>query len=149
MFVDIFGRSSCGRSSSRRPWGPRGSKGYPGIGEFEPICKWLPDVLQGFKENQEAFSFLLTNTEKVIKQNGKEVSEWISRSSKKNNAIVVEPSKEINYYPDIQRYALVFDHSLYRVNTLVYERSYTCLCVTFRISGGDEEQFIVTNDGGD
>ena len=47
------------------------------------------------------------------------------------------------------RYALEFDHTLYRVNDIVLsganDRSYTCLCVTFRISGGDEEQFIVNN----
>ena len=108
----------------------------PGKGGFEQICKWLSDVvLQGFRENQETCCFLLTNLKKDVKRNGKEVSEWISRSSKKNNAIAVEPSKEINYYPDIKRYALVFDHTIYRVNDLVlssaHERSYTCLCRCF------------------
>tara|TARA_Y100000296_G_scaffold43449_1_gene49917 strand:- start:20 stop:907 length:888 start_codon:yes stop_codon:yes gene_type:complete len=152
MSVDIFGRPSGGNGSRgpSGPPGPQGPKGDPGKGGFEQICKWLPDVvLQGFRENQEACCFLLTNPEKDVKRNGKEVKEWISRSSKKNNAIAIEPSKEINYYPDIKRYALEFDHTLYEVDDITISsdknRSYTCLCVTFRISGGDEEQFIVSN----
>ena len=31
-----------------------------------------------------------------------------------------QPSKEITYYPNIKVYALVFDHTLYRVNDIQY-----------------------------
>ena len=58
-------------------------------------------------------------------------------------------AKKTNYYPDIKRYALEFDHALHSVSDITIttdlHRSYTCLCVTFRISGGDEEQFIVSD----
>ena len=98
MPVDKFGRPSGGNGSRGPPGppGPQGPKGDPGKGgNMDEMCR-----------EEEEQCCLLLNPEKDVKRNGKEVKECISRSSKKNNAIAIGSSKEINYYPDIKRYVL-------------------------------------------
>ena len=155
--VNIFGDRGKGNRGLRGvpgpigPSGPRGAKGRKGdagVSGIDDMCRWLPKLVLDQFQQAEVCCFTLVEPHKdLIVGKGGVYKAWLSHSKAKLNAVAMYPSKHILHISTIHN-ALVFDHSLYKVDGAVIsplpytsKRNYTCACITFQVDG-ENDQFL-------
>lgn len=161
VFGDVTGRG--GKPGPRGERGPRGDKGRQGSigargptgadgrGGIDDMCRWLPArfILDQFRKTEKA-CFLVRDEKRDLKHDvTKGYIAWLSRADSGLDAIAIHPSQHILHVSE-HRDALVFDNSLYSVNycTLTPAEApdtYVSLCITFRVTGGDADQWLVSD----
>ena len=145
-------RGSRGLQGERGAQGERGEAGASGIVD---LYNWLPyTMLTDFQTDSEEGCFLITKGNKDLEFDGDKVTKWISRSltstlgrkhrTKKYGVISGEACKEIGYMPD-DRGFIRLKKSIFKVDEVCLTNIYSFVCLTFKVSGDDPDQYIVSN----
>ena len=130
--MNVFGGSSV---AGKGPRGPRGFRGKDS--SIIDFCTWLPQtVLKNLQAHDERCCFFIQDLSKDLKQEGKEIVEWVSRSISGLNLQAEKSTKEIEELED--RYVMTFDKTRYSSEDLILlanpPNMYGFLCITFRAS---------------
>lgn len=149
--MNVFGGAT--RAIDKGPRGPRGFKGKDS--SIDDFCTWLPNTLvNNLQVNDETGAFFIENLEKDIvrKAEGKEITEWISRSKRRGNLIAKKPSSEIEKIEEFfrdSRYAMNFKTAHYHAlqSPFLGGLKGTCgfICITFRTNSDSAEQVLMSN----
>ena len=152
--VDVFGgaRNGKGTRGPRGPPGPKGTKGEPAT--IKNLCTWMPQsVIKHLQEDDETCCFLIEDLTKDVKKSGTNVTEWISRTSRKFNLTLIEGKtpakiKEICTEPDCF-YTLEFKKSGYESDdisllNLLNPGDGGFICFTFRTTD-EHMQTLLSN----
>ena len=139
-------RGSKGPSGSVGPPGPQGAKGDRGLNGIKELCAWLSHmVLNEFQKYSEMCCLLLTHPDQDLTRGN---TEWISHCNNKKNAKAIVPCKSIKTFEDGSA-ALVFEMALYNISnaylTPAFDSNYVYLCITFRVTGGTDDQFVISD----
>ena len=148
-------RSSHGVRGDQVVAGSKGDRGSPGPkgspGTLTDLCTWMPHtVLKNLQENEEDGCFFIADLSKGIKREreGSDIKQWKSRSQKHLNLEAERASKSLTDLA-IGHRALVFKNSRHINEDILLltnqSGSHGFICVTFYISGGHEEQIILSN----
>ena len=89
--------------------GPPGKKGEPGVNNF---CEWLPrTMIKNLQKYEDHGSFFIENPSTDLKQSGKMVTTWVTRSLDGSNLVGKKPSSDLVKLDD--RYVLGFKKNRY------------------------------------
>ena len=110
--VDIFGGSGGG-GFLRGLTGPRGIAGNQG---FEDMCLFMPQTVgMNFQKHEEVLCLHINDVAKDLKfDSNKRITEWLSRSNVKFNAVAEIPTKDLFKITDTC-FGLDFDKNRYVV----------------------------------
>ena len=135
--------------------GKKGEQGEAGASGITDLFNWLPyTLLTNFQTDSEEGCFHITKGNKDLELDDGKVTKWFSRSlastlssrkrTKKCAVISGEPCKKIEYFSDGRGF-LGLKKSIFKVHNVSLTDTYSCICITFKISGDVPDQYIVSN----